>query len=486
MEDSTDNELAGRVLAIWAAILGNPRLALDDDLPESGLSSLAAIRGLAALRRDLGRGISLDDLLRLRTPRRITQALTSRETVEHPESTGASRPLSTQQQAMATKLAGRPDASYVLTDVFELHGEVDVERLLAAVTRLPARHEALRMLVSGTAEGVILPPEDPRVLRTVVELPDPLTPSELFALLNRPFDLASEVPFRAVLGRDPDGSHLVGLATHHICSDAWSHHLLLDDIADAYNGRQLDLETPSYWAARTDDSDWSPVPWDGIFDRDYAAVRALAPTTPDSPVHRATVDVPGLATAFRTARNEQSSSELFVAAVLRALAQLLGDSEVIVGMPSAGRMSPDALQAVGYFSNTVFIGVDVSQLRSDEALLAEVARQVLIGRTQLSRDWRELVPAAKHDLFTVRVIGDAPEDVTGLPELSGLTLERIDEPAEDTASRPIAAQFSLDGDHLTITCTCRADVLSSETTHQLASLIGANLAAVCASSAARS
>ncbi|GAB3939264.1 hypothetical protein GCM10029976_055140 [Kribbella albertanoniae] len=334
MNDIDERPLEAQVLAIWSAVLGHSALGLDDDLLDRGMTSLAAIRGLAALRRELGCGLSLDDLLQLRTPRRIAAAQHHADRPIVAKTTDAARKLTDQQQAMVQVIDGRPDTSYLLSDLFELVGPVDGPRLAAALLTLPERHEALRLRVVSPTQGAIARPDDSAVRNAVEYAGDSAVRDldEIRAHLGRPFRLDADIPFRAMLLRAPD-SWILGLATHHIASDAWSHHVLLEDLAIAYHGQTEVPPAPSYWSAlAADPQPWAPDLWTDILDRPYDGMRVLAPATGRGPIGTATAPIPGHVDSAQ----RLDANRLLVAATLRAVSATIGDSAALIGIPFAG------------------------------------------------------------------------------------------------------------------------------------------------------
>lgn len=462
-----------RIRAIWADVLGNQSLRPTDDLLENGLESLTAVRGLARIRRDFEHGVSLAELLTLRTAERIADVVAERMT-RSPDGSDfapedATHELTTQQRAMFGFIDGKPDAHYGLADLFRIRGVFDARRAAEALAALPARHDALRVRIAPDgSRATVIPADDPLVDRSVRAIEEPTDASEVWRILHAPFDLVRGIPFRAVLARETSGEWLLGIATHHIVSDGWSHQLLLEDLVHVYaGGDAAERGRPvSYWDALSGNSaSWSTEPWQEVVSRPYRAVRALTAPAPTAPPVTDRTDLSvSLNRQLRACCDvhQVSPYKIFVTALLRAVGNVLQDPQVIVGTPFSGRISPDSLRAVGYFANTLLVGVDLRRHTGGADLLAEVSRQVHLGQTRLTRDWRELVPQEDRDVFCIRAIysgggdGDAPEPIPGT------TFERLAEPPEEHVTRPVTVHLSLADEGGQVSFQFRSDIAAED------------------------
>jgi hypothetical protein len=133
-------------------------------------------------------------------------------------------------------------ANYTVPVTFRLSGALDPAVLRRAFQRVVDRHESLRTVI-GEHEGE---PQarvrDDVVVAMAVEsleaLPaagrDAEVRARLQATLADPFDLATEVPFRARLFRLGPDEHVLMLTFHHIATDAWSVENLLRELSALY------------------------------------------------------------------------------------------------------------------------------------------------------------------------------------------------------------------------------------------------------------
>jgi Condensation domain len=118
---------------------------------------------------------------------------------------------------------------------------LDVPRLLAAISALAARHEALRTTlasIDGEVCQVIAPQVKPAVV--VVDLSGEENPEEEAQRLardymRRPFALQGPVLFRVMVLACGPNRHLVVFSLHHAIMDGWSAGVLLADLRAAYH-----------------------------------------------------------------------------------------------------------------------------------------------------------------------------------------------------------------------------------------------------------
>ncbi|WP_343308394.1 condensation domain-containing protein, partial [Streptomyces sp. SID5770] len=119
-------------------------------------------------------------------------------------------------------------------------GGLDPAALEEALGDVVERHAPLRTVfetVDGEPHQRILPPElaKPTIRRQRVETEH--LDAELAAEAGRVFDLAAEIPVRAVVFDLTDGSAVLSLVVHHIATDGVSGGVFFADLERAYEAR---------------------------------------------------------------------------------------------------------------------------------------------------------------------------------------------------------------------------------------------------------
>jgi condensation domain-containing protein len=147
---------------------------------------------------------------------------------------------------------------YVDPMTFRLHGALDVDALRRGITRVRARHEALRSTFTvGKGGPVQRVSADAGLDMPVHDLS--LAPAEdrearLAALLAEdvrlPFDIVNGPVMRAMVVRMSPRDHVLRLTTHHLVSDAWSWwRVILRELSATYRAELG--ETPTCLAPPT-------------------------------------------------------------------------------------------------------------------------------------------------------------------------------------------------------------------------------------------
>jgi len=260
----------------------------------------------------------------------------------------------------------------------DLEGPLAVDRLLAALNEVIARHDSLRGCFGLTGETMTVLPEvrlDPD-LRDLTAGPDPR--AELNALLDKdartPFDLAAGPLVRAFIARLSPTTHVLVFTAHHIVFDGWSSNVLLSELSAIYAAR-----------LKCRPSDLPAAPQYRTYALDQAARPALAetrafwldqfktvPDLPDMPADRARPERRSFSGATRSGqidgdllrRVKKAGAKLgctAFATLFTAFQVMIGklaqSNDVVVAVPTAGQSLLDDPALVGHCVNLLPIRV---------------------------------------------------------------------------------------------------------------------------------
>ncbi|MFC9897768.1 amino acid adenylation domain-containing protein [Nocardia sp. NPDC127579] len=426
---------------IFARVLGVELVGLDESFFDLGGHSLLAMRVVAAAERDLGTPIAVESLFQHPTVAGLAAIVADPaghdirrgpfERSAREELGNDALPLSAAQRRLwfVHRMEG-PSATYNVPIAVRLHGELDLPALGLACRDVVARHESLRTTFTesgGVPKQVIVAAEDVDLgwkITDAANWPQDRLATAIAEHARHEFDLTSEIPFRAQLFTVATDEYLLLITMHHIATDGWSLRPLWRDLSRAYSARR---------AGRPPESDWLPMQyadyalWQhrylGTIDDPGSAVAEqlaywqdmlaglperleLPADRPYPPVadHRgATVPVTlpaRLHTDIRRIAKAHNATAFMVvhAALTVLLAKSSGTDDIVVGVPTAGRIDAALDELVGCFVNTLVLRTDLSgnpgfgtlldQVRArglDALVRQDIPFEVLVDRLQPTR-----------------------------------------------------------------------------------------------------
>ncbi|EOD68525.1 non-ribosomal peptide synthetase, partial [Amycolatopsis vancoresmycina] len=393
------------VARIWAELLDLDPAAIgpDDDFFALGGHSLLASRLVSRLAARLGAEVDLAEVFTRTTLAALANVVAAAGPAP---SAGAIEPgprpapLSHAQERLwflARLEPGSP--AYHLPLAVRITGPLDAARLAGAWDTVMARHEALRSVIEERDDGLFAVPAAPATLE-YAEQPDP-------GFARRPFDLAHDVPVRALLARVGEQEHVLSVVVHHIAADGWSVAILADELGAAYSGRTLGTVVPygdfAHWQRNRLTGtalDTLTGFWRSTLDGAPLVLELPAdrPRPPRQSFEGASVPVTipaGTAARIRTLAASAGCTEFMVlsAAFAATLSAYSGQHDVLFGTPVAGRPHPDVERTVGSFANTVVLRADLSGEPTARDLLARVRRTCLAAFAHQDLPFEKLVEA---------------------------------------------------------------------------------------------
>jgi hypothetical protein len=171
---------------------------------------------------------------------------------------------------------------------------------------------------------------------------------------------------------------------------------------------------------------------------------------------------------------------LAVSSFLVALGEAFDDPEVIVGTASAGRSTRAALRALGYFSNTIFVGTGGG---SPEDVLRDVLGQLRRWRTSPRVQWEKVLGEyGGQDLYPIRFTFERAGNTRPQARFADVVTVRADDADDDgVARRPAVIGGAFDDDGVTLTASFRTDVVTGEWMRRLLERCLTVLADLCTS-----
>ncbi|NUR86394.1 MAG: non-ribosomal peptide synthetase, partial [Nonomuraea sp.] len=410
-----------------------------------------------------------------------------------PRPDGSAPPLSHAQERLWFLEEYAPGSTaYTVPLTVRLSGPLDEPALAAAMERLVARHEALRMRFPTTDDGR---PEltfgDGYLLRSA-EAADVDAAVELVAEeLRTPFDLAAGPLLKALLVTIGPQDHVLLLAAHHIVVDGWSSDILLRDLLALLDGEEpepLPIGFGDYaaWEAGRDYGR----------ELDYWSDRLAGLPALDLPTDLPRPPVRGDAgrgvavridaeTVAGLARLDGTLYMTLLAAFQVLLGRLSGQDDFAVGTPVAGRGLPELDGVVGMFVNTLVMRADLAGDPTFAEYLARTRESALDAYAHQDVPFERLVS----HLNLPRDVSRTPltQAVFALQNYAGSADGRVTHLAAPAAtSRTDLALYLFEtGDGLTGSLTYSSELFTDASAHRLVERFAALLASVAADPGAR-
>ncbi|WP_242198389.1 MULTISPECIES: non-ribosomal peptide synthase/polyketide synthase [unclassified Pseudomonas] len=484
-----------QLAAIWQAVLQVEQVGLTDHFFELGGHSLLATQVISRVRHELKLEVPLRALFEQPTLQGFASACSGLH--QH-----SAQPLVALErgQPMALSFAQErqwflwqldpTSAAYHVPTALHLRGQLDITALERTFQALVLRHEPLRTTFADDGERTwqVIHPD----LAINVEQARAAAPAIQACVeqeIQRPFDLRNGPLMRVKLLVIAPDHHVLVITQHHIISDGWSMHVMVDELVALYQGqaqlsalpiqyadyavwqrnwmaageqqRQLD-----YWQQRLGDE--HPV-LELPLDHSRPAVQSFRGARQQAQLEPALLaDLKALAR-----REDVTLFMLLLASFQTLLHRYSGQSRLRVGVPIANRNRLETERLIGFFVNTQVIQVDLDGQMAFEQLLGQVKQRALEAQAHQDLPFEQLVEALQparslshNPLF--QVMFNHQDNLRSAPvQLPGLALEPLDW-AGHTTQFDLSLETEESADGLWASLTYATDLFEPETLARLA------------------
>jgi len=409
-------------------------------------------------------------------------------------------PLSPLQEGLLfqTRYSGSGDGSdsdpgdvYVVQLAMDIAGDLDAERLRAAVTALLRRYPNLRSAFMDSRSGtpVAVVPREVRVPWEELDLTGRGEEVERVtrADADRPFDLSGSPSMRCTLIRLDPGRNRILLTWHHILMDGWSTQVVIRELFALYDGADLP-EAARYrdyltWLTEQDRSE-SVRAWrdmlDGVGEPPLVAPGARGQAA-SSAQH--VTELPAGLTSALTALGRTSDlrlSTLVQTAWALVVGALTGRRDVVTGMTVSGRPPevPGIENMVGLLANTVPARIRWDPAEPFGEMLARTQRELSGPLVHQHLGLSEIQSiAGTRELFdTTAVLENYPADLDALrTPAAGLTVTNA--AAHDGSHYPLSF-MAIPGSRMTLRLDYRRDLFDPALIDAIAQRVRAVLEAM--------
>lgn len=388
------------IAGLWCELLGLVSVGREEKFFALGGHSLKAMQLLSRIRKAFGVRLTVQDLFRATTVSEqaaLVQGVTANGALQPVAAPRlAAYPLSPGQKRLWLLESRNPGGSgYNTVGVFLVTGGLDANALSAAWEDVLDRHESLRTVYgirNGLPSQMIL--ASSAVFFTTMDRELVAESAEETKMLERMaaeegkrvFSLAAGPLLRVCLirlspGPTREDRHALFISCHHIASDGWSDGILARDVSRAYNARKQGAPPefpPLPFQYR--DYAWMVEKWLGteqaaaegrFWQNHLRGIRPLAmPLDFPRPAIRegAAKRVPlamgreiGDALRKRAAKENRPLFPYLLAALSLLLYRNTGETDFVIGTPSAGRWHADLEGIVGFFLNLIPVRIRFSE-----------------------------------------------------------------------------------------------------------------------------
>jgi amino acid adenylation domain-containing protein len=489
------SDLEAQIADIWKQVLGVERVGATDYFFDLGGHSLKTVQIRSRLSQEFGVDMPLRAAFERPTVEQQAELLSSLGAGAHDQTPSVAiprlpdaehYPLSRAQRRLWFLHRLDPSGGFYNRALrIALRGTLDRDALERAIARLADRHHALRTsfhVIDGEPVQSI-----ERGFRPPVEFHDlsahrpEMREHALRELLTRtegvPFSLATP-PFRVVLCRLEAHRHVVVLVLHHIATDGWSGQVLLDDFAALYGAERdgtpplpaLPLRYVDYaaWddarvtseACREDEAYWLQRFETECPRLEWPNDGSAAADDPGARVEIVECDAAEAARLDSLAQQCGVTPFMLRIGMLQAfLARWTGQTDVLIGAPSAGRPHDDMQRLVGFFANTLALRTDLSGDPTFAGVLDRVRRTALDAYEHEAYPFDVLIerlnPVRDADRLPLVQVLFTTEPPAETRDGGGLTFETLPDLAIELAIAGGAAA-RVGKTELTVSCTERS------------------------------
>ena len=426
------------LMGIWCDLLSVEHVGIDDDFLDLGGHSLLATKVVSRIRDVFHIELPLRALFADTTIRALSKTVETLSADAQaevlPEIQRVSRdepiPLSSAQMRLWTldrhSAAG---STYNVSLTHRLRGPLHFHALVAALAEITRRHETIRTRIK-VMDGMPVQSISPggQVPLRVVDLAG-LNLSWSAALqtcrqeADRPFDLIEDLPLRPWLFRMAADDHVLHLTFHHIAVDGWSCEHLLHELEALYHSfcqgapaglGELSIQYADFtvWQQRVlgTAAERQVCYWQEQLDSLPPSLQL--PTLQPSLVRKSnrgaaeslllTKDVDSIA---RVGRKLGATMFMTLLAVFKVvLHRYSGQTDIVVGIPIAGRRHGAVDRVIGFFVNTLPLRSELGGQRRFDQFLTHVRDKALAAYQHQDVPYERLAAMANgpHDeLFRV-------------------------------------------------------------------------------------
>lgn len=360
---------------------------------EIGGHSLLAIQVVTLLKQELGIELALKEFMRAGTVHDLVVQLASRLKEPAPTSSAAderaaitrTNQLSAGQKRLWFLDQLGQNRAYKIPALAEVHGPLDVQRLMKAIERIVARHDILRTNFVLSKDGPACVVHASRLVPLAIRHFDSSEEARgwIDQQVEQPFNLASDSLMRVSLATFENNRSWLLICLHHIITDGWSMRVLINELQHFYSSLESNWPIPnwqyqdctdriaqgslaeslSYWQNQLHGLEESELVTDFVHP-DVLSDRG------DTFGHIINHELNARVASF-SRKSQITPAAFWLGCLAIVLRKRRSGEELCIGLPVAGRPHAYMSNLIGFFVNTVVIRLqqaEYQQLPVDDFL----------------------------------------------------------------------------------------------------------------------
>lgn len=392
------NEIEEKIAEIWSEILGieKSKIGIDDDFYGLGGHSLKATMAIMEIYKKLRIKIPFSEMFKITTINGLALYIKKEALGEEyePIEKGEKRefyPLSSAQERLyVLQQMDITSTGYNMPMIYVMEGKPNLQRIKETFQKLIQRHEGFRTsfhIIDGNPLQKIHEDVEFKIAyydlgnrheaignrektdyRTMAKIEDKVEEGDKIHHFIRPFDLSQVPLLRVGLIKIEEGKHILMVDMHHIISDGISHSIFIKEFTAIFRGETLpplpvQYKEYSMWQRKSEDSE-ALKKQETYWLKEFQGEIPLANLPLDYPRPHVqsfegdsiTVEAEkGLIGRLKKLADEIGTTlfMVLIAAYNVLLFRYTGQEDIVVGIPTGGRLHPDLQNIIGMFANTI-------------------------------------------------------------------------------------------------------------------------------------
>ncbi|MDD2706957.1 MAG: amino acid adenylation domain-containing protein [Verrucomicrobiae bacterium] len=407
------NDAEALLCRLWKEILGIDKVGINDDFFKLGGHSILAIKLCHRMTKELQREIPIAALFEKKTIKGISSALPLFKrlvAIKHYAETEAILSFA-QERLYFIEEYERGSKAYNIPILLELDPSVDLRALRESLRSIVDRHEVLRTVFAKNEQGIVYQKVKTGPLEIAeINVAEADFPRQASERINIAFDLHLEYPIRATL-LSTDRRRCLLVNIHHIAFDGWSADIFLRELnafyrhhregvphglppleiqykdfalwqRDCLSGENLEREL-AYWKNNLQDCETLELPVDKPrppevdYHGDYFAFNL------DEDISRQ---------ARQCAKKYGTTPyTVFLSAFYILLHKYSGQSDIVVGAPTANRHYAQLENLIGFFVNSTPMRFRLAQTPDIKSLMENTAASLADMQSHQDLPFEKLV-----------------------------------------------------------------------------------------------